>query len=182
MLPRIRTTATALIAAVTLAATAAAPVQAGQRERDFLKGVAATVIIGTVLQNSQRAQAQQPQYYQEPRHSQQPRYYQEPRHYQQPRHQQQYYAPPREPTYFVQPSRPSLSSTAASQAFKSYSPSERRAIQRQLARQGYYTGGIDGVFGPGTFRAVASYAADRGLAGRIDSASGAYTVYDSLIY
>ncbi len=179
MLPYLRTATTAAIAALALAATAAAPVQAGQRERDFLKGVAATVIIGTVLQNSQRAQAQ-PQYYQEPRHAQQPRYYQQPRqHHQQP----QYYTPgPREPAYFAQPSRPSLSSTAASQAFKSYSSSERRAIQRQLARQGYYNGGIDGAFGPATFRAVAAYAADRGLAGRIDTASGAYTVYDSLIY
>ena len=175
MLPSIRTTATAAITAIALAATAAAPVQAGQRERDFLKGVAATVIVGTVINglNTQRAQAQ-------------PRYYEEPRHYQQPRqhHQQpQYHTPgPREPAYFAQPSRPSLSSTAAAQAFKSYSPSERRAIQRQLARAGYYSGGIDGVFGPGTYRAVAAYAADRGLQGRIDTASGAYTVYDSLIY
>lgn len=177
MLPKIRTATTATtaaIAAIALAATVAAPVQAGQRERDFLKGVAATVIVGTVINglNTQRAQAQ-------------PRYYQEPRHYQQPRqHQQpQYYTPgPREPAYFAQPVRPSLSTTAAAQAFKSYSPSERRAIQRQLARAGYYNGGIDGVFGPGTYRAVAAYAADRGLQGRIDSASGAYTVYDSLIY
>lgn len=169
MLPSIRTATTAAIAAIALAATVAAPVQAGQRERDFLKGVAATVIVGTVINNlnAQRAQAQ-------------PRYFQQPRQHQQ---QPQYYTPgPREPAYFAQPSRPSLSSTAAAQAFKSYSPSERRAIQRRLARAGYYTGGIDGVFGPGTFRAVAAYAADRGLQGRIDTASGAYTVYDSLIY
>ncbi len=181
MLPRLRTTATAAIAALSLAATAAAPVQAGQRERDFLKGVAATVIVGTLL-NNQRAQAQQPRYYQEPRQYQQQ--FQETRHYQQPRHQQpQYYRPaPNEPAYFAQPSRPSVSSTAAAQAFKSYSPSERRAIQRQLARAGYYGGGIDGAFGPATYRAVAAYAADRGLYGQIDTASGAYTVYDSLIY
>jgi hypothetical protein len=30
--------------------------------------------------------------------------------------------------------------------------------------------------------AVSAYAADRGLQGRIDTASGAYTVDDSLIY
>lgn len=170
MLPNLRTATTAAIAALALAATAAAPVQAGQRERDFLKGVAATVIVGTVLQsmNAQRAQAAQPRY-------QQPRYQQQP----------QYYAPtPREPVYFTPPpaQHQGLSTSAASQAFKSYSPTERRAIQRQLARQGYYSGAIDGVFGPATFRAVSAYAADRGLNARIDSASGAYTVYDSLIY
>lgn len=167
-LPRLRTAATAAVAALSLVAATAAPVQAGQRERDFLKGVAATVIVGTVLNNlNNRAQAQ-------------PRYYAPPRAQPQP----QYYAPhrPHQPSYFAQPTRPALSTSAAAQAFKSYSPTERRAIQRQLARQGYYNGGIDGVFGPATFRAVASYAADRGLAGRIDSASGAYTVYDSLIY
>jgi hypothetical protein len=167
-LPRLRTATTAALAALSLAAATAAPVQAGQRERDFLKGVAATVIVGTVLNNlNNRAQAQ-------------PRYFTPPRAQPQP----QYYAPhtPHQPSYFAQPSRPGISSTVAAQAFKSYSPTERRAIQRQLARQGYYSGSIDGVFGPATFRAVASYAADRGLGGRIDSASGAYTVYDSLIY
>lgn len=174
MLPNIRTATTAAIAALALAATTAAPVQAGQRERDFLKGVAATVIVGTVLQsmNAQRAQAQTPRYVApQPRHQAQ---------------QPQYYAPPapREPVYFAPPraTQHGLSTSAASQAFKSYSLTERRAIQRQLARQGYYGGAIDGIFGPATFRAVAAYAADRGLDARIDSASGAYTVYDSLIY
>ena len=75
-----------------------------------------------------------------------------------------------------------LTTSAAAQAFKSYSPTERRAIQRELARSGYYYGAIDGIYGPATYRAVAAYASDRGLTGRIDSASGAYTVYDSLIY
>jgi hypothetical protein len=167
MLLSLRSSATAAIAALALAATTAAPVQAGQRERDFLKGVAATVIVGTVIQGlNQRAQAQ-------------PRY-QAPR----PQPQPQYYVPPtREPVYFSPPPAQSgISTSAASQAFKSYSPTERRAIQRQLARMGYYGGSIDGTFGPATFRAVSAYAADRGLSGRIDSASGAYTVYDSLIY
>lgn len=168
MLPTIRTAATAAIAALSIAATAAAPVQAGQRERDFLKGVAATVIVGSVIKgmSAPRAQAQ-PQYY-----TQQPRYYTQP----------QYYTPPREQVYYAPPAQQGLSTSAAAQAFKSYSPTERRAIQRELARAGYYYGAIDGVFGPATYRAVASYAADRGLNARIDSASGAYTVYDSLIY
>ena len=168
MLPTIRTAATAAIAALSIATTAAAPVQAGQRERDFLKGVAATVIVGTVLQSmNNRAQAQ-PRYV-----TQQPRYVAP---------QPQYYVPPREPAYFAPPAQHGLSTSAAAQAFKSYSPTERRAIQRERARAGYYYGSIDGIYGPATYRAVAAYAADRGLNARIDSASGAYTVYDSLIY
>lgn len=161
MLPTVKRTATAAIAALTLFATAAAPVQAGQRERDFLKGVAATVIVGALIKGA--TQPRQPAYA-------------APR-------QPVYQPAPREPVYLVpQQPRPGISTSAASQAFKSYSPSERREIQRQLARQGYYRGGVDGVFGPATFRAVAAYASDRGLQGQIDTASGAYTVYDSLIY
>ena len=34
----------------------------------------------------------------------------------------------------------------------------------------------------GPWRAVSAYTADRGLQSGIDTASGAYTVYDSLIY
>lgn len=167
MLPNIRTATTAAIAALSIAATAAAPVQAGQRERDFLKGVAATVIVGTVLQSmNNRA-------YGQPRTVTQPRYVAP---------QPQYYAPPREPAYFAPPVQQGLSTSAAAQAFKSYSLTERRAIQRELARAGYYYGAIDGLYGPATYRAVQAYASDRGLNARIDSASGAYTVYDSLIY
>jgi hypothetical protein len=168
MLPFIRTATTAAIAALALAATAAAPVHAGQRERDFLKGVAATVIVGTVLQNmNNRAYGQPRQVVQQPR-------YVAP--------QPQFYQAPREQVYFAAPVQQGLSTSAAAQAFKSYSMSERRAIQRELARAGYYYGAIDGLYGPATFRAVQAYAADRDLNGRIDSASGAYTVYDSLIY
>jgi len=37
------------------------------------------------------------------------------------------------------------------------------AAQEQLARQGYYRGEIDGVFGPATRRAIMRYQSDRGL-------------------
>lgn len=171
MLPRLRTVTTGAIAALALAAMAATPASAGQRERDFLKGVAATVIVGTVLQSlaAQRAQAQ-------------PRYQQPAPTWQAP--QRQFSPPAREPVHYAAPpaAHHGLSTSAAAQAFKSYSPSERRTIQRQLARQGYYRGAIDGLFGPATFRAIAAYAADRNIDARIDSAAGAYTVYDSLIY
>ena len=50
-----------------------------------------------------------------------------------------------------------------------YGPSEQSAdstvatAQEQLARRGYYRGEIDGIFGPGTRRAVMRYQSDHGL-------------------
>ncbi len=41
--------------------------------------------------------------------------------------------------------------------------SERREIQRRLTALGYRTGGVDGVFGPATRRALASWQSDEGL-------------------
>ena len=45
-----------------------------------------------------------------------------------------------------------------------------RNVQRRLAAQGYYDGGIDGDIGPGSRRAIANYQDDHGLraTGRID--------------
>ena len=44
-----------------------------------------------------------------------------------------------------------------------YADSTVTAVQEQLARQGYYRGEIDGVFGPETRRAVTRYQSDHGL-------------------
>ena len=50
-----------------------------------------------------------------------------------------------------------------------YAPPEQSAdsrvarAQEQLARRGYYRGEIDGIFGPGTRRAVMRYQSDHGL-------------------
>ncbi|AWB50180.1 hypothetical protein HYN69_02455 [Gemmobacter aquarius] len=95
--------------------------------------------------------------------------------YQQPRYVEPVYAP--RPTHTT-----SVYRTAAAQAFNSYSLTERRAIQRRLAAQGYYYGGIDGSFGPGTYSAVASYAADLGVSQRLSSREGAFGIYDGLIF
>ena len=64
----------------------------------------------------------------------------------------------------------------------SYSRGERLAIQRQLARQGYYHSSIDGSFGPGTYNAVAAYARDIGASNRLGSREGIYGIYDGLIF
>ncbi|MGL6209528.1 MAG: peptidoglycan-binding domain-containing protein, partial [Paracoccaceae bacterium] len=132
----------------------------GQREQDVLKGVVGTLAVTTLLRQAQqqkRQAAQQPTYYYvDP----QPQYQQPQRHY----------------------SHSSVYSTPAAQAFNSYSRGERQAIQRQLARHGYYYGGIDGAFGPGTYRAVEDYARDSGNRGSLSSRNGAFALYDSLIF
>lgn len=43
-------------------------------------------------------------------------------------------------------------------AFESLSPAARRAAQEQLAMAGFYNGGLDGTYGPGTRRALAEAA------------------------
>jgi hypothetical protein len=57
-----------------------------------------------------------------------------------------------------------------------------KAIQRNLRAWGYYRGGIDGAFGPGTYNAVAAYARDEGASASLKSTSGAYGVYDGLLF
>lgn len=78
------------------------------------------------------------------------------------------------------PAHSSIYSTPAARAFQSYSLSERKAIQRNLRAWGYYRGGIDGSFGPGTYNAVVAYARDEGASLR--NTASAYGVYDGMIY
>ena len=76
----------------------------------------------------------------------------------------------------------SIYATPAARAFQSYSLSERKAIQRQLRAWGYYRGGIDGSFGPGTYNAVLAYAADEGASGTLATRGGAFALYDGLLF
>jgi Putative peptidoglycan binding domain len=76
----------------------------------------------------------------------------------------------------------SIYRTPAARAFQSYSLAERKEIQRNLRAWGYYRGGIDGAFGPGTYNAVVAYARDEGTSNSLKSTSGAYGVYDGLIF
>lgn len=180
MLPTVKNTAITAITALSLALGAALPAHAwGQREQDVLKGVVGTVVVGSVLKQYGILQPQprpQPQpVYRQPVYEQ-PRviYRDPPPVYTQPRY---------EPVYVQRPTyTSSVYSTAAAQAFNSYSSTERRAIQRRLAAAGYYFGGIDGAFGPGTYNAVTAYASDRGVAARLATREGAFGVYDGLIF
>ena len=169
----------AVVAAVTAVAIAlpAAPALAwGQRERDTLTGVAGALLIENVIRNSRHTQAQaqavQPQYVPQPRYVPLPQpYYVEPQY--QPRHRHY------EQRVVV---APSIYTTPAAAAFKSYSWAERRMIQRRLAVFGYYDGGVDGSFGPGTYSAITAYAHAQGQGRELRATNTAYAVYDGLIY
>jgi hypothetical protein len=159
MLLSLKTTTIAATVALSIATLSAAPAQAwGKKEQGFVAGVATAIIIDELIDNNRHrkaAPAPAPRYvYQEPRVV-----YQEPR-----------------------VTHGSIYNTNAAQAFNSYSRQERKAIQRSLRAQGYYRGGVDGAFGPGTYNAVVTYARDAGAAGHLRSAGGAYAIYDGLIY
>jgi Putative peptidoglycan binding domain len=157
MLPTVIKTATAAVTALSLSLTSASPALAwGKGEQNFLKGVAATLIVGAII-NDARHRARPAPVYQQP-------VYPQPI----PVHGGGYAVP--------------LYQTPAAIAFNSYGPQERRAIQIRLANAGYYRSGIDGSFGPGTYNAVVAYARDTGNATQLRTRAGAFGVYDQLIY
>jgi Putative peptidoglycan binding domain len=157
MLPTVMTvksTMIAALAALSIAAVPATPALAwGEKEQGFVAGVATAVIVDELLKNNRKARAYD-------RRSPGVVYVERPSH----------------------SATSSIYGTPAARAFNSYSKSERRAIQRNLRAWGYYRGGIDGSFGPGTYNAIQAYARDEGAAGNLRSTSGAYAVYDGLIF
>ncbi len=174
MLLAVKHTAIAALVALAVAATPAAPAHAwGQREQDVLKGVAAAVVIGAIINSAKNRPRQTAPVYSQPQYD--PQY--------DPRYDDQYgdqYEPRYEPRH--QPRATSIYQTPAARAFQSYSRSERRIIQKRLASYGYYRGGFDGSFGPGTYSAIVAYADDNGDADRLSSAGGSYAILDGLIY
>lgn len=90
------------------------------------------------------------------------------------------YTPQKPVTYAPKPV--AATRTPAAYAFTSYSSGERRAIQRSLARAGYYNGTIDGTFGRGTYNATAAFARDTGASAALTSQAGAFGLYDRLLY
>jgi hypothetical protein len=145
------------LAALSIAAVPAAPALAwGEKEQGFVAGVATAVIVDEILTNRRARMA--PPVYVAPAPT-----YVEPQ------------------TVYVEPRRTvSIHSTPAARAFQSYSRAERKAIQRNLRAWGYYRGGIDGAFGPGTYNAIVAYASDEGQSLR--STSAAFGVYDGLLF
>ena len=168
MLSIVMTVKSTMVAAITALSIAAIPAPAlalGDKEKGFVAGVATAVIVDELLKNNRKARAYDRGYTSAP-------VYVEPR---------TVYVEPR--TVYVEPRHTtSIYSTPAARAFNSYSASERRAIQRNLRAWGYYRGGIDGSFGPGTYNAIVSYARDEGAVGNLSSTNGAFAVYDGLIF
>lgn len=154
-LSTVKRSAIAAVTALSIAAVPISPAYAwGENEQNFLKGVAAAVIVGQIVKTArQHNRAQAPVYQPQPQY---------------------------QPTY-RQPAA-TIHSTAAARAFQSYSASERRLIQKRLAAYGYYSGQADGAFGPATYRAVVAYARDEGAVRNLESTGGAYTLYDGLIF
>lgn len=160
-----RTTLVAGLTALSVAAIPATPALAwGDKEQGFVAGAATAIIVDELLKNHRKARLYDRGYtaagptYVAPR-----TVYVEPRHVE-----------PRATT--------SIYATPAARAFQSYSLAERKAIQRNLRAWGYYRGGIDGAFGPGTYNAVVAYARDEGASANLRSTAGAYGLYDGMIY
>ena len=153
MLPAFRRISISAVTALAIALPSA-PVHAfDAREQGVITGVLGTLLITGIIAENNKHRVQTPVY-------------------QQPVYQQPVY---QEPVY-----QPRVTRTPAAAAFSSYAPSERRLIQRRLARLGYYYGAIDGSFGSGTYNAVLAYARDQG--GAVNSRNSAFSVYDSLIF
>ena len=171
MLPSILTTTkTSLIAGVTALSvlmTGTTEAQAwGKPEQQFVAGAATAVLLGALIMNSPRygTTVQAPTYYRPPVYQPQPRYY---------RYQR--------PVRYV-PAPVSIYGTPAGLAFNSYSWNERRRIQSTLTAYGYYRGGIDGSFGPGTYGAIDAYARSTGKISLMASSAGAYSILDGLLF
>jgi hypothetical protein len=164
MLPKLHTAVVTTVTALSIALGAAAPAAAwGQREQDTLKGAVGALVLKAIIDDARRDRA--------------PIYQELPAPV--------YRVVPDEPRYYHGYDRPQTQSiyrTPLAQAFNSYSRAERRLIQRRLAQWGYYRGGMDGSFGPGTYSAVVAYARDEGQARNLGTTAGAFGVYDGLIY
>jgi len=156
MLTAARTTAAAALTALAVAAVPATPALAwGKKEQGFLAGVVTAVIIDELIEgNRARRVAPAPA----------------------PVYPAPVYSDPAPATYS------SVHATPAARAFNSYSREERKAIQRGLRHAGYYSGGIDGVFGPGTYNAVTAYARASGAGGNLRTTGGAFAVYDGILF
>lgn len=161
MLLSVMNAKTALIAGLTalsIAAVPATPALAwGEKEQGFVAGVATAVIVDELLKNRRARLGSAPVYV-----APTPTYVEPRTVYVEPRHTTSIYATP------------------AARAFQSYSLSERKAIQRNLRAWGYYRGGIDGAFGPGTYNAITAYARDEGVS--LSTTAKAYGAYDGMIY
>jgi Putative peptidoglycan binding domain len=156
MLPLLTNAKRNLIAGVTVMAvlaSGASPALAwGKNERNFLAGIAATLLVQEMLRDMRRNQ--QPVYRQP--------VVQDPVRY--------------------DPAPVSVYGTPMAQAFNMYSDAEQRRIQSSLSAFGYYRGTIDGSFGAGTYNALALYASRTNRVALMESRTGSFTLLDDLLF
>ncbi len=163
MFASLKTAAVGTVTALAIAAASVSPAAAlGKRDREILLGLTTAVIIGALISNAQRDDDRPRGRVIEP----------EP----------QGSARPDRPVAHPPAASASIYRTPAATAFDGYAREERLAIQQRLKAYGYYTRGIDGIFGPGTYQAVLAFAADSGLSANLRSTADARGVYDALIY
>lgn len=155
--PRKLVTLGTMAALVTALSAPPAMAEWGDKQQNFLAGVVTTVAVAAILKPDLFVKAPPPAA--------------------QPAPQTPVYYTPA-PTYATT----SIYQTPAATAFNSYQPSQRKQIQSKLAAQGYYRSSIDGEFGPNTYSAVVAYANAAGEPSLLSSTSGAFTIYDALIY
>jgi len=137
----------------------------GKGEQQFVAGAATAVLLGALIMNSPKYRQAQPVYQQPPAYYQpKPRYY-------------RYHRPVR-----YEPAPVSIYSLPIGHAFNSYSSNERRRIQSTLTAYGYYQGGIDGNFGPGTYGAIDTYARRTGKSSMLASNAGSFGLLDGLLF
>ncbi len=171
MLPTVKTLKTSAIASVlalSLAIPAAPAFAWGDREQGILTGVLGTLAVGAIINEANKPK-------QRVVYGGTKSYQGNGNAYGRQNNHNTSYQPRR---HVVQDD---IYTSASALAFNSYTSSERREIQRDLARLGYYNGAIDGVFGPATYRATAAYARATGNLDRLATRNGAYVIFDTLV-
>ena len=166
----LRTTVTAIAATLSLVVALPAPAHAwGEREQNALAALIAAGAIGTLIVQNNRRQRAAPVM-----RSTMPTYTG-------PGYGTPSYGTPRYQPPAAQPIPQGVSTTPAGRAFNTYSLSERRNIQSRLARAGYYSGAIDGAFGPMTYNAVMAISRDSTGADNLSTLGGAFDFYDAIL-
>lgn len=185
-----RNTALAALAATTLITGAASPALAGKSERAFLVGVLATAVVGGLIVNANKSRARSDTtpvydntYRRSPVSVRRDSYdndrYERNRRVETRRELERYSS--RSDSTPARYSPYSARLQPAESAFTALSYGERRRVQGQLARAGYYGYGIDGQWGPATERAVRRFAQDAGASAALNNPNDARRLYAEIL-
>lgn len=182
--------ALAALAATTLITGATSPALAGKSERAFLAGVLATAVVGGLIVSANKSRARTDTtpaydntYRRTPARVRRDRYDDDRHEYNrrlETRRELNRFSS-RSDSQPVRYSPYSARLHPAESAFAALSYRDRRRVQGQLARAGYYGYGIDGQWGPGTERAVRRFARDAGASAALDDPRSAQRLYAEIL-